>query len=151
MLDQWQDKCEFVKVEVDTILEKYPHILEHWDDPRRRVMYLRGIVTLLQRDYRQYLQLEDHEITRIACAVIENAEMPEEPEPVGIVGWTDAPVAYDGFGTRQLSGDEGPYYRHTLRKVCLMPEHEQWQKNRYGSGMYGFWEEKPVDYSRQTA
>jgi hypothetical protein len=51
------------------------------------------------------------------------------------ITYTDAPAAYDGFGSETLSlagrTDRGP-----VRKVETPSEHAEWQRQRYASGNY---------------
>ena len=44
--------------------------------------------------------------------------------------WTDAPTAYDGFGTVTVDNHE------RYREVLVQAEHAKWQVARYMSGMY---------------
>lgn len=56
------------------------------------------------------------------------------------VWYTRAPLAYDGFGTIVLTGEDktGAYdlQGNPLRKVGILQQYSDWQRNRYGSGMY---------------
>ena len=58
--------------------------------------------------------------------------------PIAIT-YTDAPVAYDGFGTRtvalmgQIASSMGLRF---VRKVETPAGDVEWQRNRYASGMY---------------
>jgi hypothetical protein len=56
--------------------------------------------------------------------------------------WTNAPAAYDGFGTATIEttelvyeGRAGPY-DHCFRRVRCDPAHLRWQCDRYASGLY---------------
>ncbi len=52
-----------------------------------------------------------------------------------ILTYTDAPVDYDGFGTRTLRVvGTGP--RGSVRLVETPDLHLEWQRARYASGMY---------------
>src|SRR5579872_4998389 len=46
---------------------------------------------------------------------------------------TTAPEDYDGFGTITLRPAKAP---RGPRIVGVLPEHREWQLNRYGSGLY---------------
>ncbi len=53
---------------------------------------------------------------------------------------TNAPEAYDGFGTETVEAilhwmDRGMHTRY--RRVRILEEHLDWQTARYRSGMYG--------------
>ena len=51
---------------------------------------------------------------------------------------TSAPIAYDGFGTRELmqyTADE-PVGQKTYRLVLVQDQHKEWQMGRYWSGMH---------------
>ncbi|MEE9612556.1 MAG: hypothetical protein V3W19_14980 [Desulfatiglandales bacterium] len=50
--------------------------------------------------------------------------------------WTNAPAAYDGFGTLQL------YDGKDKRLVLIVDHHVDWHIQRYGSGGYRAW---PID------
>src|ERR1017187_9535643 len=55
-------------------------------------------------------------------------------------GWlkyvTDAPVAYDGFGTRTIDKITLSYFPgRDFRVVLVDPKNENWQQARYDSGM----------------
>ena len=51
---------------------------------------------------------------------------------------TDAPEAYDGFGTFTLEtiNDEADESSKIFRLVLIRTEHLQWQTGRYSSGLY---------------
>lgn len=59
-----------------------------------------------------------------------------------VIAYTDAPEAYDGFGTTTLQvmgKTSSRCVRHAhgaIRKVAIHPEHLRWQTTRYESGMY---------------
>jgi hypothetical protein len=53
------------------------------------------------------------------------------------ITYTDAPEAYDGFGTRTLAV-VGLSRRGPVRKVETPREHAEWQRMRYGSGLHCF-------------
>jgi hypothetical protein len=55
--------------------------------------------------------------------------------------WTTAPEAYDSFGTRTT--ETGVLHEKPLRQVLVDPMHFEWQLCRYGSGLYGTWEQDP--------
>lgn len=52
------------------------------------------------------------------------------------IRFTDAPEAYDGFGTQTIDVGYGKTFRGAIRKVEIHPEHLEWQVNRYQSGMH---------------
>ena len=47
---------------------------------------------------------------------------------------TDAPVAYDGFGTKTVQEIGTSNRNQTVRLVATPKEHVEWQRARYGSG-----------------
>lgn len=55
-----------------------------------------------------------------------------------MIHYTDAPEAYDGFGTRTLltTRVRGQVSNNPIRKVSIDPDHLEWQQGRYMSGMY---------------
>lgn len=52
-----------------------------------------------------------------------------------IMTFTDAPVAYDGFGTKTIRV-LGKRRGKEVRIVETPEEHAQWQRDRYASGLY---------------
>ncbi len=53
--------------------------------------------------------------------------------------YTSAPSDYDGFGTatwEDLGEMEVGGRKMPLRQVAILPEHQQWQKERYASGLH---------------
>ncbi len=53
--------------------------------------------------------------------------------------WTDAPTAYDGFGTitiEVVSLIDSPMGKRPVRKVETPRENVEWQRSRYASGGY---------------
>ena len=56
-----------------------------------------------------------------------------------VITYTDAPDAYDGFGTHTLAivgSVRSPMGSRPLRKVETPGEHARWQRYRYASGGY---------------
>lgn len=53
-----------------------------------------------------------------------------------VVRYTDAPTAYDGFGTFTFEMMEKKTNRGQFRAVMILKEHLLWQESRYGSGMF---------------
>lgn len=54
-----------------------------------------------------------------------------------VIRITDAPEAYDGFGTVELTPWKFESRRaRSYRKVQIQNEHLDWQRNRYSSGLY---------------
>ena len=51
-----------------------------------------------------------------------------------MITYTDAPEAYDGFGTVTLAV-AGRTEKRPVRKVDTPEQHVEWQRMRYGSGM----------------
>lgn len=56
--------------------------------------------------------------------------------------WTNAPEAYDGFGTATIEttgltyeGRSGPY-DFPFRRIRVHPDHVRWQADRNSSGLY---------------
>jgi hypothetical protein len=74
--------------------------------------------------------------------VPEGAAPTDAGRPVAVVevGWqftyTDAPDAYDGFGTRTVDHAIGKAGNKTVRLVTTPDEHVNWQRQRYGSGSH---------------
>lgn len=56
--------------------------------------------------------------------------------------WTTAPEDYDSFGTETVSHG-GPWRGKELREVLIDPHHENYQRDRYGSGLHGSWRGDP--------
>ena len=61
----------------------------------------------------------------------------EDRAPVGMVlTYTDAPTDYDGFGTTTVREVGRTTRGATVRLVSTPPEHMQWQRDRYASGLH---------------
>lgn len=85
--------------------------------------------------------------------------MPVKERETYIRTYTDAPEAYDGFGTRTMVERAGCLCRHhkdpdpskMVRLVETPEAHaESWQRPRYGSGLYitdspEQWEQRVID------
>lgn len=56
--------------------------------------------------------------------------------------WTTASEDYDSFGTETVSR-AGQWRGKELREVVVDPHHENYQRDRYGSGLHGSWREDP--------
>ena len=60
----------------------------------------------------------------------------------GVLIVTDAPRAYDGFGTVEVQNFESPvevggvYTKGDARLVLVRSEHLDWQTSRYSSGLH---------------
>lgn len=50
--------------------------------------------------------------------------------------YTDAPPDYDGFGTLTVAMLPWTTRRGIMRLVLTPERHAEWQRNRYGSGLY---------------
>ena len=62
----------------------------------------------------------------------------------GLIRYTTAPEAYDGFGTRtaRVAGDDGG---KPIRMVLIESDALQWQDTRYASGMHCCWTQEMFD------
>lgn len=58
------------------------------------------------------------------------------------VWWTQAPPAYDGFGTITISKCSAG------RLVLISPKAKDWQLSRYSSGLHTAWPGDETDYER---
>jgi len=61
--------------------------------------------------------------------------------------YTNAPEAYDGFGTKTINKNTGYFDRNgnELRIVEILALHNQWQTIRYSSGMKIFFTVDALD------
>jgi hypothetical protein len=59
-----------------------------------------------------------------------------------LVCWTTAPDCYDTFGTETIETC-GEWKGRELRRVLMNPDHSDYQRDRYGSGLHGSWEQDP--------
>lgn len=55
------------------------------------------------------------------------------------VRYTNAPEAYDGFGTKTLRVVGTDKRDRPIREVSIEPDHFKWQSMRYRSGMHPCW------------
>lgn len=53
-----------------------------------------------------------------------------------VLCYTDAPAAYDGFGTTPIKLIRQTRQGRDLRQVLILKTHLDWQANRYRSGLY---------------
>jgi hypothetical protein len=78
----------------------------------------------------------EEQIYRLLCESVqadEKAEIIARSE----VWVTCAPDAYDGFGTTEIMVMPGEFKQQRVyRQVAIRPEHSQWQRDRYSSGLY---------------
>lgn len=58
-----------------------------------------------------------------------------------IARWTTAPEGYDSFGT--VTVETAEWKGKTLRKVLIDPDYVSWHEARWGSGLYGSFQEDP--------
>jgi hypothetical protein len=52
------------------------------------------------------------------------------------ITYTTAPEAYDSFGTKTLAIIGTDSRGNSVRKVASQARHAEWQRGRYGSGLY---------------
>ena len=95
-------------------------LIDSFDPPYHTEQEARDYLTALQAAYP--LAMADRTVTIYVVR-----EVPSERRV------TNAPVDYDGFGTRTFAKNLGGSYR----MVDIQTEHMTWQETRYASGMYG--------------
>ncbi len=106
---------------------------EDWDDPEAGSA--KFYVLDLGGDYPDRLMVS---MTPSGVALMLEAEADRiDPPPPTVLRYTDAPEAYDGFGTRTIDPNAGVDKNgRVIRLVAIEEAHRVWQVSRYESGAY---------------